>query len=245
MELPLELWRVAGGGFNLEKILKIKDLPEDNRPYERCLRLGAKSLSDVELLAVILKTGTKGKSALDLANELLHMSSDGLLGLHYMHIEELMRANGIGEKKAVQIKCMYELGRRIFKADKKINLSFTNPETIAQYYGADLRHKENENLIMLALNTKSVLIDEFLISKGTVNASIASPREIFIQALRVRAVSIILLHNHPSGDPAPSREDELVTRRIKEAGELIGISLIDHIIIGNNNYISFREKGYL
>lgn len=243
--MPLGLWRVAGGGFYLKKIIKIKDLPESDRPYERCMNLGAEALSDSELLAVLLKTGTKGKSAIDLANELLHMSKDGLLGLNYMHIEELMQASGVGSRKAVQIKCMYELGKRIFKADKKRNLSFTNPETIAEYYGADLKHKESENLIMLALNTKSVLIDEFLISKGTVNASIASPREIFIEALRVRAVSIILLHNHPSGDPTPSREDELVTRRIREAGELIGISLIDHIIIGNNNYISFREKGYL
>lgn len=229
----------------MNNILKIKDLPVNDRPYERCLKSGAESLSDIELLAVLLKTGTKGKSAIDLANELLHMSNDGLAGLHHLHIEQLMSANGVGTVKAVQIKCICELGKRIFKANLQKRISFTNPEDIANYYGADLRHKESENLIMLALNTKAALIDEFLISKGTVNSSIASPREIFIEALRVRAVSIILIHNHPSGDSTPSREDRLVTRRIKEAGELIGISLIDHIIIGNNNYISFKEKGYL
>ncbi|MBQ1194567.1 MAG: DNA repair protein RadC [Lachnospiraceae bacterium] len=229
----------------MKNILKIKDLPVNDRPYERCLKMGAEALSDVELLAVIIKNGTRGRSAMDLANELLHMSNDGLAGLNHLHVEELMRVEGIGTVKAVQIKCLCELGKRIVKADTSKRICFNSPETIARYYAPDLKHKESENLIMLALNTKSALIDEFLISKGTVNSSIASPREIFIEALKARAVSIILIHNHPSGDPTPSRDDKIVTRRIKEAGELVGISLIDHIIIGNNNYISFKEKGYL
>lgn len=223
----------------------IKNLPANDRPYERCIALGATSLSDIELLAIILKNGTRNKSALEVANNLLHLSNDGLLGLGNMHLEELMHVEGIGVVKAVQIKSLFELTRRVSKASTAKKICFNNPESIAKHYFQDLRLKENENLMMLALNTKSALLDEFLISKGTVNSSIASPREIFIEALKVRAVSIILLHNHPSGDPTPSREDKIVTRRIKEAGDLIGISLLDHIIIGDNSYISFKEEGYL
>lgn len=237
-------WRVSWRHI-LENNQRIKDLPKEDRPYERCLEHGPEALSDMELLAIIINSGSKGHSACELATKLLSLSQDGLLGLCRMHVEELMEVDGIGLVKGIKIMCLCELSKRISQADLAKRICFNNPETIAKYYAAELRHKENENLIMLALNTKSALIDKFLISKGTVNASIASPREIFVNALKVKAVSIILLHNHPSGDPTPSREDKIVTRRIKEAGDIIGISLIDHIIIGDNNYVSFREKEYL
>jgi DNA repair protein RadC len=224
---------------------RIKDLPKDDRPYERCLKYGPEALSDMELLAIIINTGKKGYSACDIATSLLSLSPDGLLGLCKLHVEELMQVEGIGPVKGIKIKCLCEISKRIAQKDSVKKICYNNPETIAKHYGPELRHKDNENLIMLALNTKSALIDEFLVSKGTVNASIASPREIFVDALKVKAVSIILIHNHPSGDPTPSREDKIVTRRIKEAGDIIGISLIDHIIIGDNNYISFKEKEYL
>lgn len=224
----------------------IKFIPKEERPYEKCFANGAESLTDSELLAVILKNGSKGESSIELARKVLSVSeNDGLLGICKVSLNELMEIKGIGRVKAIQIKCIAELSRRISKTNAKNELVFNSPKSIVDYYMEDLRHKEVEEFIMLALNNKSVLLGEFVISKGTVNASLASPREIFIQALRVKAVNIIIMHNHPSGDPAPSRNDFVVTKNIKSAGELIGINLIDHIIIGDNDYISFREQKML
>ena len=223
---------------------QIKSLPEEDRPYEKCLNYGAGYLTDSELLAVILKNGSKGENSVDLARRVLEFSkNDGLLGICKIPISELMTIKGIGKVKAIQIKCIAELSRRISKTNAKNELVFNSPGTIVDYYMEDLRHKEVEEFIMLALNNKSALLDEYVISKGTVNASFASPREIFIQALRVKAVNIIIMHNHPSGDPTPSRNDIISTNNIKLAGDIIGIKLIDHIIIGDNDYVSFKEKG--
>lgn len=180
----------------------MREMPKDERPYEKCARLGADSLSDVELLAVLLRTGTQGENAVDLA-------------------------------------------RRLSKASYEETVCFTEPKTIAQYYMEDLRHEKQEHMKLLMLNSKAKLLGETNISKGTVNASLITPRELFIEALQKNAVSIIILHNHPSGDPTPSREDMLTTKRILDAGALIGIDLLDHIIIGNNCYMSFREEGML
>ena len=225
---------------------QIKFLPEEERPYEKCYTYGATYLTDSELLAVILKNGSKGESSVELARRVLELSkNDGLLGICKIPINELMNIKGIGKVKAIQLKCIAELSRRISKTNAKNELVFNSPKAIVDYYMEDLRHKEVEEFILLALNNKSVLLDEYVISKGTVNASIASPREIFIQALRVKAVNIIIMHNHPSGDPTPSRSDLQATNNIKSAGEIIGINLIDHIIIGDNNYVSFKENGLL
>ncbi len=225
---------------------QIKFLPEEERPYEKCFNYGAGYLTDSELLAVILKNGSKGENSVDLARHVLELSkNDGLLGICKIPISELMTIKGIGKVKAIQLKCIAELSRRISKTNAKNELVFNSPGPIVDYYMEDLRHKEVEEFIMLALNNKSVLLDEYVISKGTVNASFASPREIFIQALRVKAVNIIIMHNHPSGDPTPSRNDIIATNNIKMAGELIGIRLIDHIIIGDNDYVSFKEKGLI
>lgn len=152
---------------------------------------------------------------------------------------------GIGNVKAIQISCISELAKRLAKASYQDTVCFTDPKTIAQYYMEDLRHEKQEHMKLLMLNSKAKLLGETTISKGTVNASLVTPRELFIEALQKNAVSIIILHNHPSGDPSPSREDMLTTKRIQDAGALIGIELLDHIIIGNNCYISFREEGML
>ena len=224
----------------------IKFLPMEDRPYEKCFAFGAEYLTDSELLAVILKSGTKGESSVDLARRVLELSkNDGLLGICKIPLSELMTIKGIGKVKAIQIKCVAELSRRISKSNLQNKLVFNSPKSIVKHYMEDLRHKEVEEFVMLALNNKSVLLDEFVISKGTVNSSIASPREIFIQALRVKAVNIIIMHNHPSGDPTPSRNDILTTNTIKSAGDIIGINVIDHIIIGDNMYYSFNEHGLL
>ena len=180
-------------------------MPRDERPYEKCSRLGAEHLSDVELLAVLLRTGTRGENALELAGRILyHAGGIGILGIHQFNAERLKQIKGIGNVKAIQISCISELAKRLAKASYQDTVCFTDPKTIAQYY-----------------------------------------MELFIEALQKDAVSIVLMHNHPSGDPTPSREDMLTTKRILDAGALIGIELLDHIIIGNNCYISFREEGML
>lgn len=203
-------------------------------------------MSDEELLAVLLRTGTRGENALALARRILyHAGETGILGIHQFNMERLMAVKGIGRVKAIQISCISELAKRLSKASYQETLCFSDPGTIARYYMEDLRHEKQELMKLLMLNTRAKLLGETNISKGTVNASLITPRELFIEALQKNAVSIIIMHNHPSGDPTPSREDMLITRRIFDAGELIGIQLLDHIIIGNNRYISFREEGML
>lgn len=226
---------------------KMKEIYEEERPYEKCLRFGPENLTDTELLAVLLRTGTRGDSALSLARKILHpdLMQQGILSIHSWSYEQLLKIKGIGKVKAIQILCICEFAKRLAKASAGKELDFHTPATIANYYMEDMRHRKEERMKLLLLNTKSRLIGETEISKGTVNAAIVSPRELFIEALQKNAVSIILLHNHPSGDPKPSREDILVTKKVQEAGWLIGIELLDHIIIGNNCYVSFKEQGYL
>ncbi len=223
---------------------KIKELNAEERPYEKCERFGAKHLTNIELLAVLLRTGTKGESSLQLARRILYPDGvkGGILNIHQWSYEQLIHMKGIGKVKAIQILCLSELAKRLSKASAEDMLNFDSPESIARYYMEDLRHEKREQMKLLLLNTKTKLIDEIIISKGTVNAAVISPRELFIEALQKGAVSIILLHNHPSGDPTPSREDILITKQIREAGELLGVNLLDHIIIGDNCYISMREK---
>lgn len=224
----------------------MKDIPNAERPYEKCLKQGAEALSDAELLAVLLRTGTKGENVLALAKRLLYQDGGaGLLGIHQFSFQSLMKLKGIGKVKAVQILCLSELAKRLSKASVEPRLRFSSSKSVAEYYMEDLRHRNQEVMKLLLLNSKAELIDETNISKGTVNASLVTPRELFVEALKKEAVSMILLHNHPSGDPTPSRDDILTTKRISECGLLIGIELLDHIIIGNNCYVSFQEENLL
>lgn len=224
----------------------MKDIPNAERPYEKFLKQGAEALSDAELLAVLLRTGTKGENVLALAKRLLYEDGGaGLLGIHQFSFQSLMKLKGIGKVKAVQILCLSELAKRLSKASVEPRLRFSSSQSVAEYYMEDLRHRNQEVMKLLLLNSKAELIDETNISKGTVNASLVTPRELFVEALKKEAVSMILLHNHPSGDPTPSRDDILTTKRISECGLLIGIELLDHIIIGNNCYVSFQEENLL
>ena len=222
-------------------------LPQEDRPYERCIRHGVQSLSNRDLLAVILRTGAKGRNVMELAGELLRLvpEREGFTGLRRLSLDELSKVKGIGKVKAVQLKCLLEIARRMAREEAGEGTYFTSPSTVANYYMEDLRHEEQEVLLLLMLNQRGRLIKERYMFKGTVNASVISPREIFVEALAARAVQIILLHNHPSGDASPSQEDLNVTRRIKEAGQLLGIALTDHIIIGEHAYVSLREEHYL
>lgn len=224
----------------------IKELPEDQRPDEKCEMHGPEFLADAELLAVIIRTGYFGKSSVQLASDIIEAGGkDGILGLCRMNMKELQSIKGVGKVKAVQIMCICELAKRISKSFSNKKLIFDNPDNIASYYMEDMRHKIREEMKVIMLNSKSVYLGEVNVSVGTVNSSSASPREIFLEALRYKAVCIVLLHNHPSGDPTPSRQDIEVTGKICQAGELIGIKIVDHIIIGDNCYISLRERGIL
>ncbi|MDD3795782.1 MAG: DNA repair protein RadC [Lachnospiraceae bacterium] len=224
----------------------MKQLPIQEMPYEKCWRSGAESLTDAELLSVILRTGSRGEPAIELSRKVLALSKEqGLLGIYHTSLAELMKIRGIGQVKAIQLKCIAELSKRIAKKQVSGNLIFSEPETIAEYYMEDFRHEEQEKLLVIFLNSKNHFLGEEIISKGTVNATMISPREIFLCALKYHAVSIILLHNHPSGHPTPSREDLLLTRRVKECGEMIGIELLDHIIIGDQTAVSFKMEKLL
>ena len=226
--------------------LTMKQLPKEDRPYEKCLESGAASLTDAELLAVIIRTGSREETSLELARQILSLEGqeNRLLGLLHHSLEDYCRIKGVGKVKGAQLMCIGELSRRIWNCKaRETPVSFTHPEQIADYYMEDMRHLEQENLKLLLLNTKNILLRDITVSRGTVNASCATPREIYIEALRFRACGIILLHNHPSGDPAPSREDCLFTERVREAGSLVGVPLLDHIIIGDNSYVSLRERG--
>ena len=226
--------------------LTMKQLPKEDRPYEKCLESGAASLTDAELLAVIIRTGSREETSLELARQILSLEGqeNRLLGLLHHSLEDYCRIKGVGKVKGAQLMCIGELSRRIWNCKaRETPVSFTHPEQIADYYMEDMRHLEQENLKLLLLNTKNILLRDITVSRGTVNASCATPREIYIEALRFRACGIILLHNHPSGDPAPSREDCLFTERVREAGRLVGVPLLDHIIIGDNSYVSLRERG--
>lgn len=216
-------------------------------PYEKFLECGAESLTDAELLAIIIRTGTQGEDALTLAERILSMDGnrDGLLLLQHISPERLKSVRGIGEVKAVRIKCIAELSNRIASTRMYDRLDFSRPELVADYYMEQMRHLENEQVRLVLLDNKSRMITDMVISTGTVNFSVLSPRDIFIRALEYRAVFIMLLHNHPSGDPTPSRDDITVTAKIRVAGSFLQIPLLDHIVIGDRRYISFMEQNLL
>ncbi|TGY96715.1 JAB domain-containing protein [Petralouisia muris] len=225
--------------------ITMKEMPESEQPLEKCFRYGAQALSDAELLAVILKTGTRNLTALQLAQLFLSRKEKNLLNLSSMLPEEMQMIPGIGQVKAAQLKCIAELAERIARTSRLKNVRLNEPSSIADYYMESLRHKTKEHLLLAMFDAKSNLLGDKIVSVGTVTNSLVSPREIFLKALEYRAVHIVLLHNHPSGDPTPSEADHAVTSRVAESGRILGIALADHIIIGDNRYISFRENGLL
>lgn len=227
------------------KHLKLKELPLSERPYEKCENLGVSSLSDAELLAVIIRTGSKGQRVIELAERILNYSKEksGLVGLNYLTLEDFMSIHGIGRVKAIQLMCITELTKRMARECLPKNPIFNQPQIIADYYMQEMRHLDCEHVVLLSLDTKCHKIKDYVISKGTVNSSIAEPREIFVKAVHDGAVNIVLLHNHPSGDVSPSKADISITERIYQVGNLLGIQLVDHIIIGDNEFFSFRENG--
>ncbi|WP_343209103.1 RadC family protein [Anaerolentibacter hominis] len=224
-----------------------KELPPTEQPYEKAEQNGITSLTDGELLAVIIRTGSRGSRALDVAHAVLarHEQYPGLVGLNYLTLEELKSIDGIGRVKAIQLSAVAELSKRMAAAVRPEGICFQSPEQIAGYYMESMRFLTREELLVGMLDSRNRLTKDMKLSAGTVNFSVVSPREVFLCAFKHEAVSIFLVHNHPSGDPAPSKEDIMVTRRLSEIGSLIGIKLVDHIIIGDNRYISLKEQGIL
>ena len=217
-------------------------------PYERFLRFGPENLTEAELLAIIIRTGTREKSATQLAEEVLQLAKypkEGLLGLHDVSLEELQSIKGIGEVKAVKLKCIAELSVRMSEAKAGDGVKFQTSGQVAAYFMERLRHRNTECVYMACMDMKGQVIREKKLSEGSVKMSLISPREIFLEALDAKAVNILLVHNHPSGDPTPSRSDREITDNVREMGEKLDIPLLDHIVIGDNRYFSFREADWL
>jgi len=224
--------------------LMIRDLPEELRPRERLLREGPASLSDVELLAILLRTGTHRESALQLAQRLL-TTVGGLRYLREKSFEELSAIPGIGPAKVAQIQSALELGRRLASLHPEERPRITSPRDVVNRWMPRLRFEQQEHLVVLLLNTKNEILAEEVVFVGTLDSSLAHPREIFRTAIRRSSAALILVHNHPSGDPTPSAEDLQITRRMAQAGEILGIEVLDHIILGDQRYRSLREEGVL
>jgi len=222
----------------------MKELPEDIRPRERLLKEGAGVLSESELLAILLGTGSREATALELAS-LVMARFKNLRLLLDATVEELSEVKGVGPAKASQIKAALELARRVSQYTGPSLPVITSPEDAVGLVMEEMRHYDREHFRALLLNTKNQVIWRDNVSVGTLNSSSVHPRELFRNAIKKSAASVILVHNHPSGDPTPSREDLDVTGRLCEAGRIIGIEVLDHIIIGDNRYTSFKTKGLI
>lgn len=231
---------------NIKNNIIMKELPLSERPYEKCMQYGAEALSDAELLAVVIRTGGKGERATELAMRVINSTPGKRIGaIAHMSLSQLSGIRGIGKVKAVQLACLTEITKRMMSPGFLTGqLLCTEPGKVAAYFIPKMKFLECEQVRLLILNGRNVLENEIIISNGSFNSASASPREIFYNALKHKAVSVIVLHNHPSGDPSPSREDILLTKRLSDTGAIIGIPLLDHIITGDNRYVSMKESGY-
>lgn len=224
--------------------LTMKDLPEESRPREKLLSQGATSLSIDELLAIIIRTGTAATTVVELSQLLLnHFGS--LENLAQAEIEEISQLKGIGKAKAVQIKAALELGARLLISQAKKREGIRSGEDVFQLLSPTMRYLDKEYFKAVFLDTKNQVLQIKDISIGSLNASIVHPRELFKGAIKTSSAAIILAHNHPSGDPTPSPEDLEITKRLWEAGQILGIKILDHIIIGDNKYVSLKERNII
>ncbi|MEW6600721.1 MAG: DNA repair protein RadC [Nitrospirota bacterium] len=225
----------------------IKEWPEDERPRERLLKWGADGLSTAELIAIILKTGGKDKSAIDLAREVM-MRFSGLSDIEAASAAEFTDIKGIGRAKVAQLKAAFELGRRMLQADggeDRSSLMFRNSRDVYEYFRPRFYGLKKERFLCALLDAKNRVFRETVVSEGTLTSSLVHPREVFRYAIKEAAASVIFVHNHPSGDPNPSRDDIDITKRLVETGKVIGINVIDHVIVSDGTYLSLMEKGYI
>lgn len=235
-------------GVKIKAHVRMKDLPEEARPLEKMMRHGIESLSDTELLAILIGSGTGDRNALDVARNLqgyFNIESDVNHSLMGAEPEELMRISGIGQVKACTILAGIEYGRRLATTKARLSASINHPGSIAALFNERLKSEKKEIFMICLLNTKNQIFAEYRITEGILNASLVHPREVFSPAIRRNANAIICIHNHPSGDPSPSKEDFEVTRRLVESGKLLGIPVLDHIIIGWDDYYSFKAHNMM
>ncbi|NOU96023.1 DNA repair protein RadC [Paenibacillus sp. LMG 31456] len=224
--------------------LTLRDVPNDERPRERMMQYGAQALSNAELLAILLRTGTYQESAVHLAQRMLSQSG-GLRSLVDMSLEQLTEIKGIGKAKGLQVQAGIELGRRLARTAMKDTVTVRSPKDAADLLMEELRYLQKEHFVCLFLNTKNHVIGQETLSMGSLNASIVHPREVFRAAIKRSSASIICVHNHPSGDPTPSPEDIQMTQRLVEAGDIVGIDVLDHIVIGDQRFVSLKEQGLM
>jgi DNA repair protein RadC len=222
----------------------IKNWPEGERPRERLLKYGADSLTDSQLLAIILRTGGGGRSALDLALEILNKLKN-LRGIEQASVSELLLFKGLGLVKIAQLQAAFKLGQRLLDEVHECGPVFSSGRDVYSYYARHYQNRKKEEFLCAMLDAKNRLIRDCRVSEGTLTGSLIHPREAFREAIREASASVIFVHNHPSGDPGPSREDIAATERLVNAGEVIGIKVLDHIIVGKNSYTSMMEKGYI
>lgn len=225
-----------------QPVYRITDLSVDDRPRERLERLGAQALSKAELLAILLRVGVHGENAVKVGERLLGKYK-GITGLHRVPFEELVNEFGVGKAKASQIKAALELGYRMTREDIEEYPSINSPADAAALVIHEMSGLEQENLRVMLLDTRNRVLDIVDIYKGSVNSSQVHIGELFRSAIRRNASAIIVVHNHPSGDPTPSPDDVVVTRAIVQAGQLLSIAVLDHIIIGLRKWVSLKEKG--
>jgi len=221
--------------------ITMKSMPECERPREKMIKSGTAALSNAELIAAVIGSGSSQDSALTLAQRILSLDPKGLSHLAAVNVEELCSLRGIGISKASQIMAAVELGKRIYSEKAAVKVKIAGPSELAEKMMVDMRHLTKEVFKVVLLDTKNQIVSIEDISIGSLNASIVHPREVFQPAIRKSANAVVLIHNHPSGHPEPSPEDKRVTERLIEAGQLMGIQVLDHIVIGDLNYYSFKE----
>lgn len=230
---------------SVEKRYTIKELPITERPREKLCNYGPESLSNEELLAIIIRTGNSKDTAIDLARKVLSKDKRGLVHLRDTTLQDLVDIKGVGECKASQILAAIELGKRINYINALSKVKITEPATIANLFMDEMRYLQKEHFRIVLLDTKNQILSTEEISIGTLNASIVHPRDVFRAAIKRNANSMILIHNHPSGDPTPSGEDISISNRLINVGDLVGIKVLDHIIIGDNRYTSLKERNLI
>ncbi|WP_205666372.1 RadC family protein [Anaerosphaera multitolerans] len=236
----------------VEMNYKLKDLPAEDRPQEKLIKYGADTLSNAELIALIIRTGTKTKTSVQLSQEIINSlqregvkEETGIYAINDITIKDLMKIKGVGINKASMILAAVTLGKRINKISVHSRKKVNCPKDIVDYVMSEMRFLKQETFKIAILNTKKEIESIKSISTGIINSTLVHPREVFVAAINELAHTIILLHNHPSGDPTPSKDDLILTDNIKKAGEIIQIPVIDHIIIGDNTYYSFLENNLI
>lgn len=225
--------------------LRVREMPEEDRPREKLDRLGSEALTNAELTAILLRTGAGGDNVIQVAQRLLNLFDNNLKRLADASVEEMAAVRGVGRVKAIQVKAALEIGKRLSMLADDTRPVIRTAHDVARLLGASFRDLPQEEFRILLMNTRNEVTYQHVVSRGTVNSSLVHPREVFREAIRRASNAIICAHNHPSGDPSPSAEDVAITKRLVEAGDVIDIRVLDHVIIGDGRFLSMRERGLM